>query len=290
LKTLARVTSRVVAGGATAALATAALVGVTASTASAASAATTYACTVPGQPAFNVPVSVDIALLPPTAPAGYPVAAGLFGYNSTLTIPDAVQQQLTFFVNNTGAKSDDFGPAFGDAVTKAPVAWTKPAAATAGNFVYTGKGANTAFALPEAGTYDVSMPKTFTLVTTGGSSAITATCTNPAPTKIATIELSKQKSKVKATATPKSAAKGAVVTVKGKVTNEFVKTGGPEVTGKVIIKDGKKKIGTVTIKKGKFVAKVKGLAVGSHTLTALYKGDGYSDKAVSKALKVTITS
>jgi hypothetical protein len=290
LKTLARVTSRVVAGGATAALATAALVGVSASTASAAPVTSTYACTVPGQPAFNVPVSVDIALLPASAPAGYPVAAGLFGYSSTLTVPEAVQNQLTAFFGNTGAKSDDFGPAFGDTVTKAPVAWTKPDAATAGNYVYTGKGANVAFNLPKAGTYDVTMPKTFTLVTTGGTGSVSATCTTAAPTKIGTIELSLQKSKVKATATPKSAAEGALVTVKGKVTNEFVKTGGPEATGKLIIKDGKKKIGTATIKNGKFKAKIKGLAVGSHSLTVLYKGDDFSDKAVSKALKVTIKS
>ena len=56
----------------------------------------------------------------------------------------------------------------------------------------------------------------------------------------------------------------------------------------MIIKDGKKKVGTGKIKKGKFVVKLKGLTVGSHTLTVLYKGDDYTDKGVSKALKVTV--
>ena len=97
-----------------------------------------------------------------------------------------------------------------------------------------------------------------------------------------------QKATVKAKATPASAKKGAVVTVKGKVTNEFVKTGGPEATGKVIIKDGKKTVGTGKLKKGKFTVKLNGLAVGSHTLTVLYKGDSYTDKGVSKELKVTV--
>ncbi len=99
--------------------------------------------------------------------------------------------------------------------------------------------------------------------------------------------LSKQASKVKANA-PASAKKGAVVSVKGKVTNEYRKTGGPVPTGKVIVKDGKKKVGTAKLKKGKYTVKVKGLAVGSHKLTVYYKGDGYTDKGKSKALKINI--
>ena len=87
---------------------------------------------------------------------------------------------------------------------------------------------------------------------------------------------------------PKSAKKGAVVAVKGKVLNDYSKTGGPAVTGKVIVKDGKKKVGTAKIKKGKFVVKVKGLKVGSHKLTVSFKGDGYTNKGVSKTLKVTV--
>jgi len=286
----ALLTSRVVAGGATAALAAAALVGVSASTASAAPVTSAYTCTTPFGPVTGN-VSVDIALLPATAPAGYPVAAGLFGFQSNLTVSNATAAGLSG-AGVTGAKSDDFGTAFGETVAKAPVVWSGPPTSDGTNTTFAGKGANTAFALPEAGSYTVAMPKNFTLLATNSSGAtvVTAPCTTTAPATIGKIELSKQKAKVKATATPKSAKKGSVVTVKGKVTNEFVKTGGPEATGKLIIKDGKTKIGTAKLKKGKFVVKVKGLAVGSHTLTVLYKGDGYTDKGVSKALKVTITS
>ena len=44
-----------------------------------------------------------------------------------------------------------------------------------------------------------------------------------------------------------------------------------------------------TLKNGKFVVKVKGLSVGSHSLTVSYKGDGFTDKGVSKTITVTVT-
>jgi hypothetical protein len=285
----ARLASRVAVGGVSAALATAGLVGISTTSASAAAASTTYTCSALGS-SFPVPVTVDIALLPSTAPAGFPVAASLFSFTSTATIPGSVQTILDGPGVN-GGTAPDFGAAFGDTVAKAPVSWTKPAAADgSGNWVYTGSGANTAFTLPKAGSYAVSMPKSFTLnATNNGTTVITATCTSDAPSKIGDIVLSKQVAKVKAKATPKKAKKGATVSVKGKVKNEFQKTGGPAATGKVVIKDGKKKVGTGTIKKGKFVVKLKGLAVGSHTLTASYKGDDYTAKGVSKEFQVTIT-
>ena len=284
-----RLASRVAVGGVSAALATAGLVGVTATSASAAPVSTTYNCTAAGQ-TFPIAASVDIALLPSSAPAGYPVPAGLLSFNSTLTVPDAVQQLLNSTVNNTGAKSDDFGTSFGDTLAKAPVAWTKPAAATGGNWVYTGKGANAAFTLPEAGTYTVTMPKSFTLVTTGGTAPVTGTCTAAGtPATIGTIALSKQVATVKAKATPKSPEVGDVVTVKGKVTNEYSKTGGPDATGKLIVKDGKKKVGKGKVgTDGKFKIKVKGLKAGSHKLVVLYLGDGYTDKGKSKVIKVQV--
>ena len=289
---IAHLASRVAVGGVSAALATAGLVGVTSTSASAAPVSTTYTCSTP-LASFQIPVTVDIALLPTTAPAGFPVPAGLLSFNSTATIPDTVQMVLDGLPGGpvTGGKSTDFGTAFGATVAPAPVAWTKPAAAVGGNWIYTGKGSNGAFVLPKAGTYSVTMPKTFTLLATNASGATvaTATCTNAAPTQLGSIALSKQASTVKAKAAPKSAKVGAVVTVKGKVKNEYSKTGGPEATGKVIVKDGKKKVGKGKIKNGKFVVKVKGLKAGSHKLTVLYKGDDFTDKGVSKELKVTVT-
>ena len=286
----AHLTSRLAVGGVATALATAGLVGVTGSSASAAPISTTYTCATP-LASFPVPVTVDIALLPSTAPAGFPVPAGLLSFNSTVTIPDAVQTVLDGLPGGpvTGGKSTDFGTAFGDTVAPAPVAWTKPGAAVGGFWVYTGKGANGAFVLPKAGTYSVNMPKSFTLTATNASGATvaTATCTSAAPAQLGSITLSKQVSKVKAKA-PATAHKGDVVAVKGKVTNEFQKTGGPVPTGKVIVKDGKKKVGTAKLKNGKFVVKLKGLKVGAHKLVVMYKGDGYTDKSKSKKLKVVV--
>jgi hypothetical protein len=283
----AHLASRVAVGGVSTALATAGLVGVTATTASAAPVSTTYTCSALGS-SFPVPVSVDIALLPATAPAGFPVPAGLLGFNSTASIPDAVQTVLDG-PGVTGGKSADFGTAFGDTVASAPVSWAKPAASTGGVWVYTGKGANGTFTLPKAGTYSVNMPKTFTLQATNASGAtvVTATCTSAAPAQIGSITLEKQNATIKAKA-PKSAKKGAVVTVKGKISNDHSATGGVAPSGKVIVKDGKKKVGTATIKNGKFTVKVKGLKVGAHSLTVSFKGDDYTNKGVSKALKVTV--
>jgi hypothetical protein len=287
-----RLTSRLAIGGVTAALATAGLVGVTTTSALAAPVSSTYTCTPPIGSGFDVPISVDLSQLPPTAPAGFPIPSGLLSFPTTATIPGLVQTSPggldSLGVN--GARSADFGADFGGTLVKAPTKWTKPAAADgAGNFVYTGTGVNGAFLLPKAGTYTVSMPKTFTLVGThdGADTVVTATCTTATPAKIGTVVLSKQASKVKASV-PASAKKGAVVTVKGKVTNEFVKMGGPEATGKVIVKDGKKTVGKGTLKNGKFTVKVKGLAVGSHSLTVAYKGDDFTAKGVSKARKLGV--
>jgi hypothetical protein len=283
----AHLSSRLAVGGVAAALATAGLVGVTSTSASAAPVSTTYTCTTPLGGA-DVPVSVDIALLPSTAPAGFPVPAGLLSFKSTITVPPAVAGALTTV---DGAKSDDFSTSFGSATAKAPVVWNGAVVTNGdGSKTISGTGANGAFQLPAAGSYAVNMPKQFTLIPTSGGAPfpVTPTCTSAAPTKIGDIVLSKQASKVKAKA-PKSAKKGAVVSVKGKVTNEYVKTGGPEATGKLIIKDGKKKVGKGKLKNGKFTIKVKGLAVGSHKLVVTYKGDDFTDKGKSKAIKVKVT-
>jgi hypothetical protein len=283
----AHLTSRLAVGGVAAALATAGLVGVTSTSASAAPVSSTYTCVTPIGP-VTAAVTVDIALLPSTAPAGFPVPAGLLGFKSNLTIDNATATTLAG-VGVTGAKSDDFGTAFGETVAKAPVVWSGPPTSDATNTTFAGKGANAAFQLPKAGSYTVAMPKAFTLIATNssGGTVATAPCTTTAPATIGTIVLSKQASKVKANA-PKSIKKGAVVSVKGKVTNDYVKTGGPEATGKLIIKDGKKTVGKGKLKKGKFTIKVKGLAVGSHKLVVTYKGDDFTDKGKSKTLKVTV--
>ncbi|QIG41988.1 hypothetical protein G5V58_03650 [Nocardioides anomalus] len=286
--TFARLTTRVAAGGAVAALAAAGLVGATSTSATAAPVTTAYTCTSAFGPLSGT-VSVDIALLPPTAPAGLAVPAGLLSFNSNLTFSNATASGLGS-LGITSAKSDDFGTAFGDAVAKAPVAWTT-ASSDGTNTTFAGKGANAAFQLPKAGTYTVSMPKTFNLQGTNASGATVATvpCTaTGTPAAIGTIALSKQESKVKANA-PKAAKAGKPVSVKVKVTDDQSSKGGVLPTGKFIIKDGKKKVGKGTLDaKGQAKVKVK-LGVGSHKLTVIYKGDDYNNGSTSKAKTVKVT-
>jgi len=284
----ARLASRVAVGGVATALATAGMVGATGTSASAAPVTSPYTCTTPFG-AVSGTISVDIALLPPTAPAGFPVAAGLFSFKSNLTVSNATATALAGF-GITGAKSDDFGTAFGEAVAKAPVVWNGAPTSDGTNTTFTGAGSNNAFVLPAAGTYTVAMPKAFTLLATNASGAtvVSAPCTTTTPATIGTLTLSKQNAVVKAKAKPKSAAKGDVVSVKGKVDNDYSKTGGPVPTGKLIVKDGHKKVGKGKVKNGKFVVKIKGLAVGQHSLTVIYKGDDFTSKGKSKAIKVAV--
>jgi hypothetical protein len=285
---LAHLTSRVAVGGATAALAAAGLVGATTTAASAAPVSSVYSCTSPFG-TVTPTVSVDIALLPATAPAGFPVAAGLFSFKSNLTVDNTTAGNLAG-AGVTGAKSDDFGTAFGDAVAKAPVVWSGPPTSDATNTTFAGKGANNAFLLPKAGAYTVAMPKTFTLIATNssGGTVTTATCTTGAPATIGNITLSKQTSVIKLKGA-KKVKSGAVESLKIKVTNDYSKTGGPVPTGKVTLKDGSKKIGKGTLKNGKVTIKVKGLSVGTHDLKVKYSGDDYTNKGKSKTLTVTVT-
>ena len=110
----------------------------------------------------------------------------------------------------------------------------------------------------------------------------------PRRLRSASLTLSKQESKVKAKA-PTVGQEGRSRHRQGQGHQRVRQDRRPEATGKVIVKDGKKKVGKAKLKKGKFVVKVKGLAVGSHSLTVSYKGDGYTDKASSKKLKLTVT-
>jgi hypothetical protein len=282
---LAHLTSRVAVGGATAALAAAGLVGATGTSAQAAPITSTYTCTPAVGSPFSADVSVDIAV-PPTAPAGFPVTAGLLSFKSGFTVDNAVASGLGS-AGVTGAKSDDFGAAFGTTIAKAPVVWNTPTPGPTRTTI-SGTGANAAFLLPAAGSYAVTSPKSFTLQGTNssGGTVTTAACTTGAPATIGSLVLSKQNSVTKVKAA-KKVKHGAVETVKIKVTNDYSKTGGPVPTGKVVVKDGSKNLGKGNLKNGQVTIKVKGLSVGTHDLVVKYAGDDYTNK--SKTKKVTVT-
>ncbi|HRK47769.1 MAG TPA: hypothetical protein PK324_19200, partial [Nocardioides sp.] len=162
----ARLASRVAVGGVSAALATAGLVGITTTSASAAPVTSTYSCVNP-LATFPADVTVDIALLPSTAKAGFPIPAGLLTFTSSFKIDNTTAGGLGL-LGVTGGKSDDFGTAFGATVAPAPVVWNT-ASSDATHTTFSGSGANAAFTLPEAGSYTVTLPKSFTLQGTNAS-------------------------------------------------------------------------------------------------------------------------
>ena len=62
-------------------------------------------------------------------------------------------------------------------------------------------------------------------------------------------------------------------------------TGKP--TGKVVVKDGRKKLGKFKVKKGKAKLKIADLTVGKHKIKVKFKGDKSWNKSAGKtALKV----
>lgn len=284
-------TRRSATAGAVTLAAAAALVGVTTTPATAATTATTnYSCTAPGVFTSTFPVNMTFALLPTTAPAGFPVPAGLLSFTSTVTIPADIASQLgTFGVN--GGKSDDFSTTFGPQSVPSPTVWNSATTNPDSSVTFSGKGSNAAFGLPAAGAYDVSMPSSFTMIPTsnGAGLPVNVACTSTAPSALGSVSLTKQVSTTKAKA-PKTAKKGAAVKVKITVTNEYSRTGGPAVTGKVVLKDGKKKVGTATVRAGQAKVVVKKLKPGAHKLVATYAGDTYTDKSASSAITITVSN
>ena len=281
-----RATAGVLAMGAAAAL-----VGVINAPAFAATSATTnYSCTAPGVFTSTFPVSMTFGLLPASAPAGFPVPAGLLSFTSTLTIPADIATQLQAFGVN-GGKSDDFSTAFGQTSVASPTLWDSATTNPDSSVTFSGKGANTAFVLPSSGAYAVSMPSAFTLIPTsnGAPLPVNVACTNTAPSALGSVTLNKQVSTTNAKA-PKKVAKGTPVKVKISVVNEFSNTGGAPITGKVVLKDGAKKVGTATLKAGKVTVLLKSLKPGTHKLLASYAGDAYSSKSKSSRVTVTVSN
>jgi hypothetical protein len=274
---LPRHTSRLAAGIGVAAMTATALVGATAGTASAAPVSGTYSCTVGGIPAGSFTTTVD-ALLPPTAPAGAAVPAGLLGFTASVKTGPGTNASPAIAATTSG-KSSDFSFQFGTTTVSAPIANAARTDNADQSVTFTGKGTNAAFVTPKAGTYDITMPAKFTLEgsNAAGASTVTATCTTTAPVKLSSVALSKQTATI--------TAKAKATKVKIAVANEYSAKGGELATGKVTVKDGKKKLGKGTLKNGKLTLKLKGnkkLTKGKHKLVISYAGDDFTNKAKAK--------
>lgn len=268
------IATRTAAAGAVTALAAGALVAASAP-ANAASASTDYTCTSAFGPLGTFPVSIEVPLLPPTAPAGMPIAAGLLSYTGVVVVP-ATTATLLQTQNVDGGTADDFAFAIGSALdVKAPGTYTAADETNPdGSWNFNGDGANVAFSLPKAGTYAVTMPESFTFTPTSGGTAlpVTATCTSTEPGTLGNVTLSKQVSHVVA----KARKAGAKYKIIATVTNEF-----STPTGKVVAKVGTKSY-TAKLKSGKAVIALPKSAKGKKA-TVTYKGDGYT-----KASKTTV--
>ena len=263
--------------GATTALVAGGLVVATNTSANAAETTGTYTCAVPILGNQTFPLMVSVPLLPPTAPAGFPVDPGLLSYSSTITVPASAAGPLASF-GVVGGTIDDFAMSVGSTVVNAPGTYTANAAGSDGSVVMDGTGANEAFNLPAAGTYDVKLPAsyTFTPMTASGplqigGQTVNIPCTTDAPATLGSVTLTKQVSTM--TAKAKKTSTGYKVTAL--VSNEYTSP-----TGKVTTKVGSKKF-SAPINNGKAVLKLPKSAKGK-SLTLKYGGDAYSAPTSTK--------
>jgi hypothetical protein len=268
------ITARAAVAGATTALIAGGLVAATNSSAQAADASGDYTCAVPILGPTTFPMTVSVPLLPPTAPAGFPVDAGLLSYTSTVTIPASAAGPLASF-GVTGGTIDDYTMNVGSKAVHAPGTYVGDAPAEDGSVTMQGTGANDAFSLPAAGTYAVTLPSAFTFSPTTasgplmiGGQPVNVACTSAAPGTLGSVTLTKQVS----TMTGKAAKAGKGYKVTAIVKNEY---GTP--TGKVTTKLGTKSF-SAPIKNGKAIIALPKTAKGKK-LTLKYKGDAYSAPA-----------
>ena len=267
---LRSLSARVALAGATTALVAGGLVVATDTAASAAEATGDYTCAVPILGPTTFPLTVTVPLLPPTAPAGMPIDQCLLSYSSTVTVPATAAGALGS-LGVVGGAIDDFTMTVGSLVVNAPGTYTG-APGEGGAVIMEGSGANEAFTLPAAGTYDVKLPAAFTftpMTASGplqiGGQPVNVGCTTDAPATLGTVQLDKQIGTI--TGKSKKTAKG--YNVVATVTNQY---GTP--TGKVTTKLGAKKL-TATLKNGKATFKLPKSAKGKK-LTLTYKGDAYT--------------
>ena len=270
---VSRMTRRIAVSGVATAIAAGALVGASSTTANAAFEATsTYTCNVAGTP-VAMPMTASVPILPPTANAGMIIPANLLDVSTALTIPAAVASQLGS-LGVTGGTVQDFGMLIGDkGAAPAPLTVTGFAPGTeVGSLVANAAGKNASFTLPESGTYDITLPKSFTFTpsTAAGPLPITVPCTTEAPAKLSSVRLDKNASATDAKA-PVSIKKGSVAKVTSLITS-----GGPAPTGKIVAKLGTKTVGTGTVKAGQAVMKIAKLPVGKDKLKIKYLGDAYT--------------
>lgn len=270
---------RTAAAGAASALVAGALVGATTTAAQAAPIQNTYSCEGTSGP-FPVVLDSEIPTLAgfPTVPAGFDVPAAALEVLNTFTVPSAVINTMAGF-GITRLESPDFAGSLG--ANEVAVDGVEAAVSSAvdngnGTHSFDANGANAAFEVPAAGSYDVLGPTDFVIDAYNDSSAepvLSVPCTlASANGSYQAIEVTKNDSTSAATAVNSPVAKGEVAKVKVKVTAP----NGP-AAGKVVLKKGTKTLDSANLNaKGVAILKFPAMTVGRNKLVAIYKGNaGY---------------
>jgi len=274
---LRRLSARTAAAGVTAALAAGALVGLGATSADAATASNVYTCKVDLlSVSFDTTLSATGEIPLPSAPAGYPVDAGLISLSVTASIDPAFAPTLGQY-GVTSAKADDFGLTMGKGFVPVPVAGNIVTSGSAVSWQATGK--NTAFNLPGAGNPSATLPSKFTFIAASSFGDVPIPCTLKAgetPQSLGSIALAKQGTKTTAKV------------AKGKLTATVKGDASAATSGQVVVLDGKKVVGKGNVKNGKAVIKLKKLKKGTHKLVASFKGNDAFGASKAKAVKVVV--
>lgn len=269
-------TRRAAAAGALTALTASGLVAATTVAANAAPVTNTYTCAT----SFG---SRDVTLTSdPTGIEGFDgvLAAGQAAPGSALPLETTFTISDSFHSELVGVGIDDlavpdFAGTFGNTTVPVSGITAKVSEMTQnGDTTWTGSGTtglNDAFTAPSGGDHAVVAPATFTIVATLGANQVPATCTaQGTPGTYATLTVNKNVSKLTASSnSPVPHGKKAVLKAKVKAPNHTP-------TGKVLFKDGTKKLARVSLNaRGLAVLKTK-LSKGKHTIKMIYKGDSYT--------------
>lgn len=274
---------RVLAAGAVSALAAGALVVTTASTASAVRISNDYICTSAAFGNFPMNLSSDIPILAavPEIGAGFDVPAGFLDVDNTVTVPTAVISGLSG-LGITRVEAPGFAGTFGTVpVGVDGVGADVATAQDQGNGFSTleADGANAAFEVPAAGTYDVVSPTAIELVAknSGGVAVSNVPCAladgETAGAYATGVAVSKNDSTSAAKTTKRQFKVGKAASIRVKVSAE-----NQVPTGKVVLKKKAKTLAKGTLdENGVVVLKTKALKVGKTNLKTVYKGDGYTN-------------
>lgn len=277
---------RIAATGAATALATGVLVAATGTAATAATAHGSYDCSAPGGALGTFPMTLDVPGLEefPQVPAGFVAPVGFLSADSTLGVPVGAAATLTS-LGVVGGAIDDFVVKVGDVAASTPLTVTSIVPSISGAVV-SASGLSQVFTMPAAGSYDVSLPQSFTFVPTtaaGPVSGLSFVCVTQAPASLGQIETTLNDSVIDATA-PRKIKKGKKATIASVVTGGFSKA-----TGDVVAMKGNKTLGQgVLAEDGTSKFKIGKLKRGVHTITVKYLGDGFR-KASFDTVKIKVT-